>query len=459
MFRLGLSRALSRNVDRKLAYFRTTLSDPDHVAISRTAALKKYKLNRYDILRIPRLPKETYRLPDVVRLARQKYSDDELIRSYSKYLATQDTEDFNDRVFIHRSRWRPTRWYMTPSSQTLEGQYSIYAGLLSNGVLLACKIGVWLATHSPAIFADMMHTGADVVNYLYRLLGLRKSMGVGDQKHPYGYSTLRYITADRSFVILLLLGGIIPFVNGIFEIFQPVAALHEHALGISLGMFAFSAFLELASATAARKELEPDFKWRSLLRTPTFKGDVLSLATFLESRAGFVGGTLGFMSTLVTHGLVPGLVLPTCDAWASVLMSCVVSGTAVNLLNRSGEKLLGRSLSFERVAALISRIEEEDTVEAIYDVKSKFLGSEVCWFKAEIALNAEAISKKRGEPSDDLLREMKAASSSKDLSEDWLMKRSSVFLQYTSEEIKRLEAVIKQELSDFRTTHIDLELW
>lgn len=80
MFRLGLSRALSRNVDRKLAYFRTTLSDPDHVAISRTAALKKYKLNRYDILRIPRLPKETYRLPDVVRLARQKYSDDELIR-------------------------------------------------------------------------------------------------------------------------------------------------------------------------------------------------------------------------------------------------------------------------------------------------------------------------------------------------------------------------------------------
>ena len=85
-------------------------------------------------------------------------------------------------------------------------------GLKTNSGICLVKGGVWITTGSHAMFADWMHSIADVANYSYRLMELNRSgrrwKGLflaysgrkRDVAHPYGYAPLRYITADRSFV-------------------------------------------------------------------------------------------------------------------------------------------------------------------------------------------------------------------------------------------------------------------
>ncbi|CAD7922586.1 unnamed protein product, partial [Amoebophrya sp. A25] len=113
-------------------------------------------------------------------------------------------------AFIRRGSSSTT----TSSSTTApvsSGTDSVWQGLVSNSVILGIKFMAFLCTRSQAIYAEMMHSVADVMNYSYRLLMLRQSeLTHPTQLHPYGYAPLRYITADRSFVILGIIGGVFP---------------------------------------------------------------------------------------------------------------------------------------------------------------------------------------------------------------------------------------------------------
>ncbi|CAD7937302.1 unnamed protein product [Amoebophrya sp. A120] len=108
-----------------------------------------------------------------------------------------------------------------------EGKISLWQGLISNSLILSIKLAVFLVSRSQAIYAEMMHSVADVTNYSYRLLMLRQAERQGPNlQHPYGYAPLRYITADRSFVVLGIIGGVFPLLHGLLEMWE----LHTNLL-------------------------------------------------------------------------------------------------------------------------------------------------------------------------------------------------------------------------------------
>eukprot|EP00434_Breviolum_minutum_P008597 symbB.v1.2.007584.t1/scaffold386.1/size215569/10 len=132
-----------------------------------------------------------------------------------------------------------------------------------------------------------MHSIADVANYSYRLMELNRSGRKSDVAHPYGYAPLRYITADRSFVFLFFVGGVLPLGLGI----QEIIAAATHATGaepsdllvLPAAVFLVSAVLEGAAVRAAYREILSQAEREKIGPPPSSSGDQFRQAVWTKT--------------------------------------------------------------------------------------------------------------------------------------------------------------------------------
>ena len=227
-----------------------------------------------------------------------------------------------------------SRWYNAPSTTTVAGRESLVQGLRTNVSICVVKGAVWCGTGSHVIFADWMHSIADVANYSYRLIELNRSAKQRDREHPYGYAPLRYITADRSFVFLGLIGGVYPISIGLGELYGGVTMCESVAA--PMAVFVASALLEGVAVRAAYREILSQSEHerigaehtgdgpRRVLRYLQEGRDVMSTATFTEASCGILSagiGLLGLGASWYLHSGVP-------DVVASIVMAGMVCGGA-----------------------------------------------------------------------------------------------------------------------------------
>merc|ERR1740121_745424 len=254
-------------------------------------------------------------------------------------------------------------------------------------------------TGSHVVFADLMHSIADVANYSYRLMELNRSSRARDLSHPYGYAPLRYITADRSFVFLGFVGGLWPLGLGLVELLQASHGGSGFPLGDALAapavVFCVSALFEGAAVRAAYREIlsQADLEKVGVGRSDPDRvlqylregRDVMSTATFTEASSGVFGAGVGLIGLGASYLLQSGAP----DVVASILMAAMVTGLSHFLMRRSGQALLGCTLPGWRVKALVLRLESHPAVVAVYDVKT-----DVVRFKAEVQFNPQAITER-----------------------------------------------------------------
>ena len=459
------------------------LHTPDHITVSRRDAKRLCMLSDADLETLESVEQpnpygqedsyELYWLTDVVELAKSKHTIDELLANYEKHNSEKNSGTEAKRriygtVFPSLSEAACVhRWYSGPSSQSPEGKKSILQGLRSNIVIFGGKLVVFKMTGSMAIFADSMHSLADVCNYMYRYYSISNSLKHPDQNHPYGYAPLRHICADRSFVGLLLIGGCVPVFGGMYELaeawhFAGVLPTPDPTMVLLSGaVLCFSMVMEgVAMRTAAAEMAERDSKTKVGVKKPT---DIMMAATHLEAKAGVYGGLLGLFGVAATFITGNPLVEITC----ATMMGVMVSGVAVRLLGWSSTSLLGATLPVERVTKVIEMLQNDPIVVDVFDVKTQVLGTDTVRFKAEIHYNAEMITKKRRSlhhlPSEEaqlLYSEIKElAKKTPHEAEDWLMRNDAEFLIAFSMEVGRLRGMIHDELSEYTKVHVDLNVW
>lgn len=508
---------------RKLKAFKETLDDPDQCFISGSEARREFGLSKADMKEltssfVKECPYESqkqsgillpqYHLADVTELAKRKLGEAKVIEHYHRYLLLQAKDPHGDQARIQRQIFGglsmyKSRWYSAPSTTTMAGQESVRQGLISNTMICTVKGAVWWYTGSHAIFADLMHSAADVANYSYRIVQLNKTVQNPDLMHPYGYAPLRYITADRSFVILAGLGFAVPFSHSFSEFFAIL--YHNHSatvmspdmIGASALVFGISMALEgVAVRTAYHEILSQAMSgmgpgdsqelsltpWKRCYRYILEGPDVMSVATFTESASGVVGAGVGLSGLALSYYFETALF----DVGASLVMASAVGAVSTFLLQRSGAALLGRTLPMSRVVELIEHLEERPTISGVYDVKTEVLGTDTVRFKAEVQFNAEGITESilgigrmsnelpvEEEPDMDLervpvrlemqLREMLPQAQqglrTAEQTENWLHANNALFYEALAWEVKMVERQIRQHLKDFRNIHIDLEPW
>lgn len=472
------------SLDYKLLGFKRQLRSPDHVLINADDAKRQYGLTDSDLSTLEAYNKENpfdtagstirqYMLPEVIRLALFRHkSSAKVLHRYSRFLENEARKELhtskiygfqsqNTSTNVMRASWKWQRPPFLPNKADISGYHSLMRAFYSNMGITSVKLFVFMNTGSSAVFADLAHSVADVVNYGYRLMTVRWSaQRPADSIHPYGYSRLRYICADRSFGTLFLVGGAIPLLHAMTE----SAVVYSQFPALPLGMFAVSASLELVAARAGYKEVEllakrSGISFREYLRTGS---DIIPIATFMEASTGVVGSLLGSVGLILAFYTGTGL----WDLAASYIMASSVIYVSGSLLVKSQTALVGRTLPLSTVTRILGLLESNSVVVAVHDVKTEVSGMETVRFKAEIEFNAEEITKRRlglRIPSiySDTLNEFQSLRDATNV-EDWIMRNDSKFLYALTSELKQLESIIRTDLREHHTflnIHIDLEPW
>ncbi|MBA0810866.1 hypothetical protein Gohar_002820 [Gossypium harknessii] len=94
-------------------------------------------------------------------------------------------------------------------------QRAVTTALWCNFLVFSLKFGVWLATSSHVMLAEMVHSLADFANQALLAYGLSSSRRAPDALHPYGYSKERFVWSLISAVGIFCLGSGATIVHGV----------------------------------------------------------------------------------------------------------------------------------------------------------------------------------------------------------------------------------------------------
>jgi len=177
----------------------------------------------------------------------------------------------------------------------------IYAAIVANLAIAACKFVVAAFTKSSGMLAEAVHSTVDTGNELLLLLGLKRSQRPPDPLHPFGHGKVLSFYSLLVAVYIFAVSGLLTVYQGIWRLRHPQPSLH---LGWNYALLALAAAFELYSWRISYRELllrkdRDETIWQEIIGSK----DPTIFTVFLEDSAGLIGAVLAFLGILL--GQVP----------------------------------------------------------------------------------------------------------------------------------------------------------
>ena len=203
---------------------------------------------------------------------------------------------------------------------------SVSISIATNTAIALSKGFGFAVTGSPTLFAETVHSLADVGNQALLKVGEVRSRSGPDHEHPFGHAQEKYFWALVSAVSVFFVGCGINLYHGVHSLMNP---LHiEPFSPLVIGLLVFSLALEAYTFVVALRELG------GLRGLRTNLHDTTVLAVLLEDTVALIGIVL----TLVVAGA--GWVWgpdPRFDAGVAIVVAVLLGVMAIFLaaINRS----------------------------------------------------------------------------------------------------------------------------
>lgn len=203
---------------------------------------------------------------------------------------------------------------------------SVTLSIVTNSLIAGSKGFGWFVTGSPTLFAETVHSLADVGNQVLLKVGEVRGQAGPDVEHPFGHGQEKYFWALVSAVSVFFVGCGINLYHGIHSLLQPEAVAPFSPFIIALLLFAL--LLESYTFHVALKEIGGFANVRRNLHNTTV------LAVLLEDAVAL----LGILLTLLVAG--SGYLFgahPSFDAAVAIVVAVLLGGMAAYLaaINRS----------------------------------------------------------------------------------------------------------------------------
>ncbi|MGG5252789.1 cation diffusion facilitator family transporter [Neobacillus sp. SM06] len=127
-----------------------------------------------------------------------------------------------------------------------------WISLISNIVLTVGKIIIGLYGNSDAVFADGIHSAADVFASLIVLLVIKIANKPADKEHPYGHGKAEVIVSGIIGILLFLVSLYVVY-EGIIGFFHPVQSPTFVAMGVALFSYMAKIILFKSSLKVAKQ--------------------------------------------------------------------------------------------------------------------------------------------------------------------------------------------------------------
>ena len=112
----------------------------------------------------------------------------------------QKAEDYKDNLLIVKQILKDYKRLNDPSIKIKEEYLNksmrvVKWAITMNSTILCMKGVAWWMTQSDSMFAELVHSGVDTTNQIVIYYGIKKSLQVPDQEHPYGFHSARFTTS------------------------------------------------------------------------------------------------------------------------------------------------------------------------------------------------------------------------------------------------------------------------
>jgi len=219
---------------------------------------------------------------------------------------------------------------------------------------------------SKGLVADGVHSAADAMSSLFILIALKVADKPHDDKHPYGYGKIEYISTICASVFLFVGAGTIlvdalsTFKQGSHEMPGNAALL---ATVISL---CFSYLMYTSNACAGTQLCSPAM----LADANESKADMItSIAVLL----GLIGGKLGY---------------PSADTIAAVIVSLFIFNMSVKMFLQGTNGLIDMSVDPDVMLKIIAASMKIDGVARVKSIRTRQMGQKN-WVDIEIAVSGK----------------------------------------------------------------------
>jgi zinc transporter 9 len=234
---------------------------------------------------------------------------------------------------------------------------SVTISIATNTAIAASKGFGWFVTGSPTLFAETIHSLADVGNQMLLKVGEVRGRGGPDREHPFGRGQEKFFWALVSAVSVFFIGCGINLYHGIQALFRPEPVAPFTPLVLALILFALA--LESWTFRIAWKEIGGR---RGLAKN---RNDTTVLAVLLEDGAALVGILLTLIVAGVGYAFGPR---PVFDAVVAIAVGVILGAMAVFLaainrrvlidasdqaLDRAAERWLGEHNVVATVRSLV----------------------------------------------------------------------------------------------------------
>ncbi len=168
---------------------------------------------------------------------------------------------------------------------------SVSLSIVTNTAIAASKGFGWLVTGSPTLFAETIHSVADVANQILLSVGEVRGRGGPDPRHPFGRGQETFFWALVSAVSVFFVGCGVNVYHGVHALLSPAAVEPFTPLVLALLLFALA--LESLTFVVAVREIGG---WKGLLAN---RANTTVLAVVLEDAVAL----LGILLTLLVAGV------------------------------------------------------------------------------------------------------------------------------------------------------------
>ncbi len=236
-----------------------------------------------------------------------------------------------------------------------------WISLVSNIILTVGKISAGLVAHSDALFADGVHSAADVFASIIVLVVINYASQPADDEHPYGHGKAEVIVSGLVGLILLLVSLYI-VVEAITGLFHGVKSPEMIALWTALISYVAKIALYRTSITTAEKYNSKAIEAIAL----DHKADIVaSLAAAIGILVSIIGERFDIM--ILMYG----------DLVAGIFVSYLIFKIARNMLVDSFDILLDRMVEQEMLDAFTEIICSFPEVHRIDGLRAREHGQNI----------------------------------------------------------------------------------
>ena len=234
---------------------------------------------------------------------------------------------------------------------------SVSISIGTNSVIALSKGFGWFVTGSPTLFAETIHSLADVGNQVLLKVGEVRGRQGPDDEHPFGRGQEKYFWALVSAVSVFFIGCGINIYHGVHALLNPAEGGAFSLLVIGLLLFALA--LETWTFVVALREIG------GLSGIRTNRNNTTVLAVLLEDAVAL----LGILLTLVVSGaayflgphpefdatiaIAVGVILGVLAVFLAAINRRLLIDTSDPIIDRAAERWLGGKQIHARVHSLV----------------------------------------------------------------------------------------------------------